>query len=191
MTQTTYIYNLLKKELNRTSEQCVKDPNRGSAYCVNILFPFKDKIDTIDINIYIKINDNGRFWFMVYAESLYYKEDDGEVDYVIYSSDMHDIDVGVGLTENDVENIINEINEFAENNYFDKRNCTVYPFKHICNGKGVRGNDCSVCLEKTKTKTTCKHSLCLECFQSIVVNSDCEGKKCPICREIYIDLVVF
>jgi len=187
MTQTTYIYNLLKKKLDTESERCIKDPNR-SVERVSILFPFKDRIDTIDIDIYINVNNNGCLWFMVYADSLYDKEDAGDDDYVIYCSILKNIDV---LTEKDVENLIIEINDFVENNYFDKRNCAIYPFKNICNGKGVRGGDCSVCLEKTKTKTNCNHSLCLECFQSIVVvNSDCEGKKCPICREIHTYLVL-
>lgn len=37
-------------------------------------------------------------------------------------------------------------------------------------------NDCSVCFEKTYTKTACNHSLCIECWSKM------KNDKCPICR---------
>jgi len=53
--------------------------------------------------------------------------------------------------------------------------------------------DCSVCFEKTKTKTKCHHPLCYKCWDSLtIVPSDNEDmmditylfgeQKCPICR---------
>ena len=56
-------------------------------------------------------------------------------------------------------------------------------------GEYLLGQECSVCLEKTITKTPCHHSLCIHCWSKI-------GKivKCPICRrrilsttDIFID----
>jgi len=41
--------------------------------------------------------------------------------------------------------------------------------------------ECSVCLEPTKLKTSCKHSLCRCCESKIV------PKRCPICRTHYIN----
>jgi len=38
---------------------------------------------------------------------------------------------------------------------------------------------CSVCMEETKTKTNCDHTLCLICWSKIKGE-----KRCPICREI-------
>ena len=40
-------------------------------------------------------------------------------------------------------------------------------------------NECSVCLEPTKIKTCCGHSLCYKCESKI------KNKKCPICRNHY------
>ena len=37
--------------------------------------------------------------------------------------------------------------------------------------------ECSVCLEKTVSSTTCNHKLCKKCFTKLVT------KVCPICRE--------
>ena len=39
--------------------------------------------------------------------------------------------------------------------------------------------DCSVCLEKCKTKTSCGHSLCQVCESSL------NPKVCPLCRKRY------
>ena len=41
---------------------------------------------------------------------------------------------------------------------------------------------CSVCMEPTKTKTSCSHPLCLICWSKIKSVND--EKSCPICREI-------
>jgi len=46
--------------------------------------------------------------------------------------------------------------------------------------------ECSVCYEKTKTKTKCNHSLCNRCWSKIQHISDEDGDlttPCPICRE--------
>lgn len=51
-------------------------------------------------------------------------------------------------------------------------------------------DECCVCYNKTKTKTACKHSLCIRCwskmYKDIDDDSDDEGGaclKCPMCRE--------
>lgn len=46
--------------------------------------------------------------------------------------------------------------------------------------------ECSVCYEKTNTKTPCKHSLCNRCWSKIqpVQDEDCDDvTPCPICRK--------
>lgn len=40
-------------------------------------------------------------------------------------------------------------------------------------------HDCSVCLDLTKTKTSCNHFICSLCESKLTV------KKCPTCREYY------
>jgi len=39
-------------------------------------------------------------------------------------------------------------------------------------------DNCVVCMEETKTKTSCDHSLCLVCWSKLKGE-----KRCPICRE--------
>ena len=50
---------------------------------------------------------------------------------------------------------------------------------------------CCVCYDKTITRTSCDHVLCIPCWSSIKRTDDaedcCDSKKCPICREqLYI-----
>jgi hypothetical protein len=40
--------------------------------------------------------------------------------------------------------------------------------------------ECCVCFEYTKTKTPCKHSLCIRCEQNL------KNKKCPLCRTMIV-----
>ena len=47
-------------------------------------------------------------------------------------------------------------------------------------GKYLMGEDCSVCFEKTLTKTPCKHFLCLHCWSKL---GNQHYILCPICRE--------
>jgi len=46
---------------------------------------------------------------------------------------------------------------------------------------------CSVCYDKTLTKTSCGHVLCIPCWSSIERTQSeddiCSNKKCPICRK--------
>jgi hypothetical protein len=41
---------------------------------------------------------------------------------------------------------------------------------------------CPVCMEPTKTKTSCDHTLCLICWSKIKPVNDV--KSCPVCREV-------
>jgi hypothetical protein len=41
----------------------------------------------------------------------------------------------------------------------------------------LKYNECCVCMEMTRTKTMCSHSLCWICFDKL------KNKKCPLCRE--------
>lgn len=51
-------------------------------------------------------------------------------------------------------------------------------FKDIIKSSKVeyKFGDCCVCLDTTRTKTTCGHFLCVKCFQKLKL------KNCPLCR---------
>tara|TARA_R110000868_G_scaffold185862_2_gene427909 strand:- start:14668 stop:15243 length:576 start_codon:yes stop_codon:yes gene_type:complete len=48
--------------------------------------------------------------------------------------------------------------------------------------------ECCVCYAPTKTRTDCKHSVCISCISGIEMKEDeneddCHFKQCPMCRE--------
>ena len=64
--------------------------------------------------------------------------------------------------------------------------------KLTCSNLKIRGDECSVCYNKTYTKTRCKHPLCFRCWSKIEdaidYNHEDEDDEnncahCPICRE--------
>ncbi len=65
-------------------------------------------------------------------------------------------------------NRIAGIFETEPTDYFEK----YYTSKNIV----LDIQDCSVCLEPTRTKTKCKHYLCWRCYDELTSN------KCPLCR---------
>jgi hypothetical protein len=63
-----------------------------------------------------------------------------------------------------------EDGEESENNFF----------REIINNPNIsfkESEQCSVCIEPTKTKTPCNHSLCYPCWAKL------KTKICPLCRD--------
>jgi hypothetical protein len=55
------------------------------------------------------------------------------------------------------------------------------------NIKKTCSDECCVCYNKTKTKTSCKHSLCVRCWSKMYNDIECPDDddcvKCPMCRQ--------
>jgi hypothetical protein len=84
-----------------------------------------------------------------------------------------------------LEQSLSEIKNILEKLVFDKLEGCLTLKEKLNEGFGNKylGDDvCCVCLEHTDTKTTCNHSICIECWQDLRENV------CPICREKYIKL---
>ena len=64
-------------------------------------------------------------------------------------------------------NFNNEVRETHEN---------LYKFENVV----LKYQDCCVCLDTTRTKTPCGHSLCWRCYDQL------NKKTCPICRDCLI-----
>ena len=72
--------------------------------------------------------------------------------------------------------------EFSENKINEK----MYNIFKSPNLTIEEGEECSVCYEKTLTKTCCNHSVCYKCMENIKLEYDDEGCKvkfCPMCRK--------
>ncbi len=90
-----------------------------------------------------------------------------------------------------IDKLIIKLKKLKFNNFTGKFteyniNENLYDAFKICNVTIEEGEECSVCYEKTLTKTTCKHSVCYRCIEKIPVTIDEEENtpniSCPICR---------
>lgn len=182
--EAEYIYELLQEQYLLS-----KHPKRYYTD-LKVVYKFKDLIDCVDVIITIRTDMymNERLYYIVEADNVNINIDtDNCMSYIFHTKKIR-CEEGVSVYK--INELIKDIHLFVENSYFEKRTCVFLPFKHVCNGKGVSGDICCVCHDKTKSKTECRHSLCLECFQSIKKKGYDDGVKCPICRLDNISLVV-
>jgi hypothetical protein len=59
----------------------------------------------------------------------------------------------------------------------------------VCEGFGdnyLTDDTCCVCLYRTMTKTTCNHSVCIECCSNMRTRCPNKDLVCPLCREKFI-----
>ena len=70
------------------------------------------------------------------------------------------------------------------NRYSGKFDTTI-----VCEGFGddyLSDEACCVCHEKTITKTTCFHSICIDCCNKMKKVTKSRDLKCPLCRSIFM-----
>jgi hypothetical protein len=110
--------------------------------------------------------------------------------YVLYSKCLKE---KMYFTQNDFQIVISKIKKLLPNL---KLNKTYGIIEHIYDktyeqisldefGTTYISNDtCSICNEKTLTKTNCGHSVCVECWSKL------KNTSCPLCRQnnIFINL---
>lgn len=95
-------------------------------------------------------------------------------------------------TEEEVKKAMKKLTETLENlkfNQMENKILSETPQNNFCDPRFIQ--ECSVCLEPTKGRTPCKHSLCYPCWQGIrptFEDADDEehfvcDRNCPICRE--------
>lgn len=185
-----YVFDILNGKYIEAKEQieekgeCLECENCNNKipYPVGMKFPFKDRIDDVEIEVRLTFM-NKNLYFEIVADELMYKNSGG-VEYVIYTTRCTSL--FKELTVENVKLLIDELYVLLNTHHYDKRTASLFPFKIVCDGKNVMGDKCSVCHDITKIKTCCNHNLCLECFQSIQNNitedTEEDGVLCPICR---------
>jgi hypothetical protein len=70
------------------------------------------------------------------------------------------------------------------NKYSGKLNCV-----EVFEGFGdmyLVDDICCICLDKTMTKTSCNHSICIECCNHMKVSSPHKDLVCPLCRTNFV-----
>jgi hypothetical protein len=91
-------------------------------------------------------------------------------------------------TEEEIKKAIKKLTETLENlkfNQMENKILSETPQNNFCDPRFIQ--ECSVCLEPTKGRTPCKHSLCYPCWQGIrrkpIEEASVCDRPCPICRE--------
>ena len=170
------------EEVQAIHEELMKMVKKNAHYT---LYAHVDKIDgiCIQINIGYFPSDSNRLHFIACIRGVYSIDDDDEVyeceDF--FRSEDVPMKGAEGLAEEDVRFVLLEIYRLAAILKFDKRcgRFRKYSVKGKCTDF-MTGEDCVVCLEKTKiVSTCCKCHLCVKCFQHLSPE-----EKCPICREL-------
>jgi hypothetical protein len=133
------------------------------------------------------------------ANDILFMENEDIESYILFSRHLK-IDCTIPPIDN-IANFLQESADILNHLVFDKAMGTfTIPSEKsksmlsFCEAFGITNpaikshlDTCCVCYEKTSTKTSCEHILCIPCWSSIKrtesEDSDYETKKCPICRQ--------
>lgn len=129
-------------------------------------------------------------------EYVYIQQRGFNVDYLYYSENDHTIKhtlkeliitKAVLIKEDNLEfsiDIIDLVFCIKDDEIYDDDIYNIYinkftrDIKDLCSLKKTDDNDeCCVCFDNTKFKTTCNHTICINCFH--------RTNKCPLCRKDY------
>jgi hypothetical protein len=113
-----------------------------------------------------------------------YIEKSNPLDSKIFSEFDKDADMTSGIIEKYIQIILNFLDsvEFSkvDGRFFSKTYCRKEKARNIVFEKFLEKkpfeNQCSVCMDMTKTKTPCDHKLCIPCWIQL------KNKCCPLCR---------
>lgn len=88
----------------------------------------------------------------------------------------------------DLKKFITNIRNIKFNNelgVFPDKDIIKHGETFVCDNIELLTEECSVCYEKTETKTKCGHSLCIRCETELFIK---RKASCPICRSCLVGL---
>jgi hypothetical protein len=168
----------------------------GTSFVVLPLF----EIDGLKVRCEFVVNENGMsLWIITYKMLMYNIAQHDERAYVVHQMLFRKTYIKK-LTKyslKDYESVIKHMNNDIKVMKFDKLNGVfttpqiAHPreLPHVCSNKEILNSvpcdeehpeECSVCLDTTKTTTPCGHKLCVSCWCLIKING--RELPCPICR---------
>jgi hypothetical protein len=119
--------------------------------------------------------------FVIISEQI--KSGPNYENYVLYSKCLKE---DIYFKQKDFQDIINKIKKLLPNLKINKVTGIIEhiydkTYEQICLDEfGTNyfcNTNCSICDEKTLTKTNCNHPICVECWSQI------KNKTCPLCRQ--------
>jgi len=173
-----------------------KNMKDGRSFVVLPVF----EIDSLKVRCELNVNENGMSLWITTSKMLMYNiEQHDDRAYVVRQMLFRKTYIKklTKYTLKDYESVIKHINNDIRAMKFDKLNGVfVTPqiehpreVPHVCSNKEILNSvpcdekhpeECSVCLDTTKTTTPCGHKLCVSCWCQIKP----KGRElpCPICR---------
>lgn len=185
MTDSIYICNELLK-LEKENIESGRNFTDAVYICQTI-----QVIDSVRVEVQITSsrdkNSNHKLSYHIYAKKIYryfyVNRYDKKLDYNLYSS--KEFGGNTKLSVELVEILLNQLKEKLKNFKLDKT------FGKLVTEKCqeafmdyIDGENCCICFEKTITKTSCQHFLCIKCWDELRKTS----KKCPICRRAHFTI---
>ena len=172
-----------------------KNMEDGRSFAVLPVF----EIDSLKVRCELNVNENGMsLWIITYKMLMYNKTPEDRA-YVLRQMLFRKTYIKklTKYTLKDYESVLKHIHNDIKVMKFDKLNgvLTTPENKHPKEAPLIWGHydltnlpcdeehpeECSVCLDTTKTTTVCGHKLCVACWSSIKRNGD--ELPCPICRD--------
>jgi len=169
----------------------------GSSYVVLPVF----QIDGLKVRCELVVNENGMsLWIITYKMLMYNVTQHDDRAYVVRQMLFRKTYIKKltkKYTLKDYKSVIKHMNNDINDMKFDKLNGVfttpqiAHPREvpHVCSNKEILNSvpcdekhpeECSVCLDTTKTTTPCGHKLCVSCWCQIKING--RELPCPICR---------
>jgi len=173
-----------------------KNMEDGSSFAVLPVF----EIDGLKVNCWLKVNENGMSLQIMTYKMLMYNKTPEDRAYVVRQMLFRKTYIKklTKYTLKDYESVLKHIHNDIKVMKFDKLNGVLATpaNKHPKEAPHVSSNEemlnsvpcdeehpeeCSVCLDTTKTTTPCGHKLCVSCWCQIKP----KGRElpCPICRD--------
>jgi hypothetical protein len=155
----------------------------------DIILPI-EKINELPVTVKISITPAiEKYLFFIDVDCHEIDMEDDESSLNLLTKFFYEIDIINPVINTD--EFLNTFKRIINGLYFDRVNGTIDDeqqdtkfFQEIITNPNISFatvDNCSVCMEETKTKSLCGHTLCLICWSKI---KSIEGiKQCPICRE--------
>ena len=177
-------------ELIRLVTQIIDSKPRDSE---DIILPI-ETINDLPVTVKISITPNlynYLFFIDVDCHEIIMEEEEGVEEYPLKLMCKFFYDISKENPVIAVDEFLDSFKKIVNSLRFDKVKGTIDDeqqdtkfFQEIISNPNISFatvDNCSVCMEETKTKSLCGHTLCLICWSKI---KSIEGiKQCPICRE--------
>lgn len=183
----------------KTLEQLFSEPINDRANTHNLYLPIH-KIYNIGVKVclFTLLQENTKTIYLTIDSDKIFEDDDGNTHYRLYGKMVfdsrnntninmltHELTDSISKTIEIIKNL--KLNKYTGKLYYDEVQYNeldsafmdllgnIEYVEYTC-------NECCVCTEKTRNKTCCGHSICIECISNLSYDDEEDEISCPMCR---------